>query len=158
MLTAPPHARTFALHRQLRENIAQLLRSLTDEQLNRIPPGASNNLIWNAGHVVATAELLTYGLGGHALPSGRGFVDRYRKGTRPEGSVSAEEIAYIRRALSENAEGIQQAVGALDWSDYREYTTSFGVTLHDLGEALEFNNLHESMHLGTMLLLRRLVA
>ena len=148
---------TFTLHRQVRENLRTLLGTLTTEQLNTVPAGCSNNLIWNAGHVVATSELLTYGLGGHALPSGSDFVNRYRKGTRPEGSAGTEEIAYITRELLDGHTRIREDFEKLDWSGYTPYTPSFGATFSTIAEAVTYNNLHETMHLGTMLVLRRLV-
>ena len=149
--------RTFLLHRQVRQHIAKLVGAFAPEQLNQVPEGAPNNLIWNAGHVIATAELLTYGLAGLPTPSGKEFINRYRKGTRPEGTVGQEEIDYIKRTLLAGSEDLHGKGGSTDWSGFQPYTTSLGVTLNDIGEALEFNNLHEMMHLGTMLLLRRLV-
>lgn len=148
----------FALLRAARKNIAGLFTKHTDEQLNRIPDGLNNNLLWNAGHVIATMELLTYGLAGLKTPSGREFIDRYRKGSRPEGPASAEDIAHIREQLLGGIDRLEQDISTLDWSNYKEYTTSFGVTLASVEEALAFNNMHETMHLGTMLALRNLVA
>ncbi len=147
----------FDLHRQARENVLTLVQALTTDQLNEVPTSCNNNLIWNAGHVIATAEQLTYGLGGHPLPSGLEFINRYRKGTRPEGEVDQREIDYIRRELSAGHARLVEDFERLDWSAYRPYTTSFGSSFSSIEEAVTFNNMHETMHLGTMLVLRRLV-
>ncbi|MCP9237814.1 DinB family protein [Lewinella sp. JB7] len=148
---------TFVLHQQTRQNILALLDAHTTEQLNRIPEGFNNNLVWNAGHVIATQELLVFALGGHRTPSGRDFIDRYRKGSRPEGPADTEELAYIRAELLEGNRRLKEAVGDLDWSEYQAYPTSYGVTLSTVAEAIEFNNMHEAMHLGTMLALRKVL-
>jgi len=137
-----------------RKNIAGLCAQHSTDQLNLIPDGLNNNLIWNAGHVIATTELLTYGLSGLPTPSPRSFIDRYRKGSRPTGPASADDLAYITEQLTAGVTDLK----SLDWSNYKEYTTSFGVTLHSIDEAVAFNNMHETLHLGTMLAIRRLVA
>lgn len=146
-----------ALLRATRTNIKGILDGLTDEQVNRIPEGLNNNLIWNAGHVVATMSGLVYGLAGLPQPVDKEFVLCYRKGTRPEGPVSTAERERISGLLLSSVDQLETDLAALDFSNYREYQTSFGVTLHDAAEALGFNGLHEAMHLGTMLAIRNLV-
>ena len=149
--------RLFDLHRQARKNILGLITPLSVDQLNRVPEGLNNNLIWNAGHVIATAELLMYGLGGHRTPSSKDFIDRYRKGTRPEAPVSLAEVDLIKAELLAGSQRLREDYGRLDWSIYTPYTTSFGVGFENVEEALTFNNMHETLHLGAMLVLRRLV-
>lgn len=149
---------TLALLRAARKNIHGIFTSHSKAQLDNIPDGLSNNLIWNAGHVIATMELLTYALAGLPTPSGREFIDRYRKGSRPEGPASEADHAHISKQLLAGIDRLESDLETLDWSNYKEYTTSFGVTLHNATEAMTFNNMHETMHLGTMLTLRRLVA
>lgn len=137
-----------------RKNILGILKAHTLEQANRIPEGFNNNLIWNAGHVVATMELLVYALAGQRTPSGREFIDRYRKGTRPEGLAGEAEYDLIAEKLITGVEQLNADLEELDFSNYKTYETSFGVTLNSADEALAFNNMHEAMHLGTMIALR----
>ena len=146
-----------ALHLKARENIAGLLAPFTLAQLNTVPAGFNNNLIWNAGHVIATCELLTYGLAGKPTPSDRAFIDRYRKGTRPEAPAGQAEADRIVAGLNGGHRQLAEAIENEDWGGFKRYATSFGVTVGTLGEALSFNNLHEAMHLGTMIALRKLV-
>ncbi len=153
----PAFTYTFDLHRQARENLLSIVQVMTPDQLNAVPANCNNNLIWNAGHVIATAELVTYGLGGHPLPSGLEFVNRYRKGTRPEGQADQREIDFIRHQLLAGHTRMVEDFQRLDWSAYRPYTTSFGSSFSSIEEAVTFNNLHEAMHLGSVLVLRRWV-
>ena len=140
-----------------RKNIRGLLLAHTPEQMNTLPEGFNNNLIWNAGHVIATCELLTYALSGQRTPSGKEFINRYRKGTRPEGTVGQEEIDYIARELLEGVDRLERAVGQGSFTTFKPYQTSFGVELQSIEDALSFNTMHEAMHLGTMLGIRKLV-
>lgn len=38
----------------------KLVDSLTIEQLNKIPDGYNNNIIWNFGHIVVSTQTLCY--------------------------------------------------------------------------------------------------
>lgn len=147
-----------ALLRAARTNVLRIYRSCTPAQLNHVPPGLNNNLVWNAGHVVATLEGLVYGLSGLRTPATAEFIGRYRKGSRPEGPVGQAEIDHIGQRLLAGVDQLEEDLATLDFGNYRTYETSFGVTLRDVGDALTFNNMHEAMHLGTMIALRRLVA
>ena len=99
-----------ALHLKARENIAGLLAPFTLAQLNTVPAGFNNNLIWNAGHVIATCELLTYGLAGKPTPSDRAFIDRYRKGTRPEAPAGQAEADRIVAGLNGGHRQLAEAI------------------------------------------------
>ncbi|MFT4751547.1 MAG: hypothetical protein ACJATN_002744 [Neolewinella sp.] len=145
---------TLALLLAARKNIRGIFTAHSLEQVNEIPSGFNNNLVWNAGHVVATMELLVYALAGQQTPSGREFTDRYRKGTRPEGAVSQEACDLIAAKLLEGVDLLAKDLEAKDFSNYKEYPTSFGVTIGGVDDALGFNNMHEAMHLGTMIALR----
>jgi len=148
---------TIALHAATRKNVRSILKAHTLDQANTIPAGMNNNLIWNAGHVIATMELLTYGLAGLRTPSGKEFIDRYRKGTRPEGPADQAEYDLILDKLKVGGVQLAADLEHLDFGNFKEYGTSYGVTLTDVGDALAFNNMHEAMHIGTMLALRNLL-
>lgn len=143
------------LLRATRENHLKICTGLRTEQLNLVPDGFNNNLIWNAGHVIATQELLTYGLAGLRTPSGREFINKYRKGTRPESPAGDEEIALILDRLLSGVDRLEADLQTLDWSQFEAYPTSYGVAVDSLDRALAFNDLHEAMHLGTMIALRK---
>ncbi|MBC6992632.1 DinB family protein [Neolewinella lacunae] len=148
---------TLAMLRATRNNILGIYNSYDYDHLNSIPAGLSNNLLWNAGHVMVTLDLLTYGLAGLPLPSDPGLVARYRKGSRPDGQEPESDYGLIGESLLHRVDRLEEDLQSLDFSNFKVYTTSFGVTLHNIDEALTFNNMHEAMHLGTMLALRKLL-
>jgi hypothetical protein len=141
-----------------RQNVIALLDAHTPEQLNMVPPGFNNNLIWNAGHIVATQQLLCYGLSGVPLRVAKSLVESYRKGTRPGDPVDAACIADIRALLASTADQLEADYRAGLFGSFKApYTTSYGTTLHDVTDSITFNNVHEGMHYGVMLALRKLV-
>lgn len=143
--------------RRSRQNILELCSPLSLDQLNHIPTGLGNNLLWNAGHVIATQQLLCYGLGGQPIPLSSDFIDRYRKGSRPDGQATQAEWTFIKDRLLKTVDDFSYDIKQLDFSNFREYETSYGITLRNIGQALSFNNTHEGMHLGNMIVMRKLV-
>lgn len=145
----------FQLLQTTREHISKLLEGLSVQQLNHIPAGYNNNLLWNAGHVLVTQQLLLYGRCGQELLLPDTFIEDFRKGTRPEGEYGKNTISFIREKLLPTA---QQA--AMDYERgvfqrFEPYQTSYGIELQDFSEALQFVNVHEALHLGYMMALKK---
>jgi hypothetical protein len=141
-----------------RVNIYGILKRFTPDQLNRVPEGFSNNLIWNAGHVLVTQQLLVHSLSGSEVLVSEDWIRRFRKGSRPEKDISREEIYQLMEALLEVPKKSRKMAEEGRMSDaFKDYETSFGITLHNLEEAIHFNNIHEGMHFGSILALRKMV-
>lgn len=145
----------FKVHKASRERILDLVEKYSSEQLQTIPTGFANNLLWNAAHVVVTQHLLTYNLCGLEIPLDKGLVDRYRKGTAPNGIVEQAEIDQVKELLISTHHSYKKDFELGKFSNFKEYQTSYGVLLTSIEEAMTFNNTHEGMHLGYMLAMRK---
>ena len=44
----------------------------------------------------------------------------------------------------------------INWN-YNSYTTSYNVTLNSIEEAIKFNNVHEGLHFGYAMAMKKLV-
>ncbi len=147
----------FDIMQKTRINFVQLLDGLSIEQLNKIPEGFNNNLIWNFAHLLATQQVIFYGLSGLTPKVDEHFMKSYRRFSKPEGSVSSEEW----KAIQQNFEALQQQF----FDDYRKevftifkpYTTSFGVQLDTLEDAIKFSSVHDGLHYGYAMALKHLV-
>ena len=115
-------------------------------------------MIWNIAHTIATQQLLVYKLSGLPMIVNDDFVEAFRKGTKPEGLVTQEEVAQMHTLLFTTLAELQEDYEAGLFKDFKEYTLSTtGGTLTNVGEALEFNNYHEGLHLGCVVQLSKLV-
>ena len=54
----------FEVQKTIREILLKILESHSLEQLNKIPQGFNNNIIWNIGHCVSSQQVLVYKLSG----------------------------------------------------------------------------------------------
>ena len=85
------------------------------------------------------------------------YIERYRKGSRPEGRIGQTEIDFLLQQLVITADLARVDYQNNHFGEYKPYTTSYGITLESIEQAIMFNNVHESMHLGTMICLWKLV-
>lgn len=138
----------FQVHQQIRKNLLDLLQNNTLEDLVIIPDGFNNNMYWNIAHTVATQQLLNYYLSGNPFRIDKYWVETYKKGTLPTMEVSAAEVEDLGFLLTETSKILLKDYDADFFSDYTPYTTSFGLDLKNIQDAIIFNNIHESLHLG----------
>ena len=143
--------------RQTRKNILNIVNSCSLEQLNSIPHGFNNNLIWNFGHVLVTQQLLCYRLAGLDAAFENKVIDAYRKGSSPKNPVSESTLEFFKNHCFATLDQMEKDYNAAVFQNYKAYPKSFGVTLNNIEEAIQFNTIHEAMHLGTMIALKKLV-
>ena len=75
------------------------MNSYTLEQLNKIPDGFSNNLIWNIGHIIVSQQGLVYRHSGMPSYIEESLVETYKNGSKPTGSTTAEEVNQLKDLL-----------------------------------------------------------
>ena len=127
------------------------------DQLNKIPDGFNNNLIWNIGHVIVTQQKLIYkgaNLQGYISDE---LFNKYNSGTRPTAPVSDEEADRLKVLLTSLIEKTEIDVVEGIFVSYNERTTGTGFHLASVRDAFECNNYHEGLHLGYMMGIRKFV-
>ncbi len=142
---------------QNRKNLHYILNNTSKEDLLKIPDGFRNNIWWNIVHVIVTQQLLVYKLSGQPMRIPEEFVDKFKKGTVPDGTTTEEEMKTITNLLVSTVQRTQEDFEAGLFKNYHEYTTSAKVTLRNIEDAISFNLFHEGLHLGSILALRKMV-
>ncbi|GAA4110669.1 DinB family protein [Aquimarina addita] len=126
-------------------------------QLNKVPKGFSNNLIWNIAHVIVTQQLLVYRLSGLPLLIDEEMARRYMKGTKAEEDVTQQEVETIKSLLFKVIDRTSVDIDNAIFKEYRAYPTSTGFVLKSVQDAIMFNNFHEGIHLGYILALKKII-
>lgn len=138
-----------------------LLESFLDnynlDQLNKIPKGFNNNIIWNIAHTIVTQQILVYQLSGLPSMVSDDVLERFKKGTQPDGDLSQAEVNAIRDLLFITIEKTKVDYNNNVFQKFNQYTVSTKSTLTKVEEAIDFNNFHEGIHLGAILALRKFV-
>ncbi|WP_339701094.1 DinB family protein [Algoriphagus aquimarinus] len=141
---------SFHIWKNNRSIYSKFLEHNSLEQLNKIPAGFNNNLIWNIGHVIVVQQRLVYGLSDLPLNVSDELFQKYKPGTKPESDETLETVELFKELL---ISPIDQTIADFEsgkFQNYNEYTTSKGFHLASVADAITFNNYHEALHLGTM--------
>lgn len=146
---------TFDINLSSRNILLKFLENNSLEQLNTIPEGFSNNLIWNIGHIVVVQQMLVYKLSGLPMMISEAMVEKYKKGTKPEAEVTQPEVDEIKHLLFATLEQSKTDFAKGIFKEYSEFTTMTGFTIRNAKEAMEFNNYHEALHTGIMMQIRK---
>lgn len=140
-----------------RRNFILLLEQFDHASLVRIPQGFNNNIIWNFGHNIITQQMLCYRLSGLDMHIDEPLMQTYRKGSKPDGNTSPEEVALLKNLATSTLAHLKEDIENERFKTFNAYPTSYGVTLNNFEEALRFNLLHENLHLGYAMALRKCV-
>ncbi|WP_425234881.1 DinB family protein [Ulvibacterium sp.] len=145
----------FNITLQNRKNLLNILENTPRDILLKIPKGYRNNIWWNIAHVAVTQQLLVYNLSNRPMLVPQELVDKFRKGTIPDGTTTDEEIKMIASFLLSTIERTEEDFNKGIFKEFNEYTTSAKVTLREVADAVAFNVFHEGLHLGAILSLRK---
>ena len=139
-----------------RNMVSKFLSGYSLDQLNVIPEGLNNNLIWNIGHIIVSQQLLVYKLSGLPMLVSDELVEKYKKGTKPEHPATQAEVEELKALLFSTIQQTKLDYDAKLFQNYHEYTTSTGnYVLKNAEDAMAFSNFHEGLHLGIMTIIRK---
>lgn len=146
-----------AVLRQSRMNFLHVIEGMKPDLLNHIPQGYRNNIIWNVGHIIVTHQLLCYWLSSLEPYIDESWIELFKKGTAPKDSLTVDEMDEIRSFLMESVVQFEKDLANDVFRKFQPYKTTFGVEIKNIDEAIWFNNVHESMHLGYILAMKNAV-
>ena len=139
-----------------RNNIKELINSLTLAQLNTKPSGFNNTIAWQLGHILVTQQLLCYAFSNQKMLVTDTIIEKYRKGSIAT-LVTQEELDEILVLLAKTTAALEKDYTAKLFKTYSSYETSYGIKLNTIEESIQMNNVHEGIHFGNMLALKKLV-
>jgi hypothetical protein len=134
--------------KQTRKNFIQLIEISSAEELNRIPAGFNNNMIWNFGHIIASQQILCYKLAGIAPRIDQKYILDYQKGTKPEKFIDAEEINFLKGLMLDTIDELADDLKNNIFINYSSIVTSYGVELKSTVDAVQFFPVHDAFHYG----------
>lgn len=149
---------TFQILNNTRAIFNKIIDANSLAELNRIPKGFNNNIIWNIGHIVVTEQLLAYKLSGLQPMISEELINKYRKDSKPNGDVTQEDVNQIQALLFSTIKRTQEDYNNGVFKTYNTYTVSTtGNTLTNVEEALKFVLVHEGIHYGYVLALLKAI-
>jgi hypothetical protein len=144
--------------RKTRAFLLEMISSLSNEQLNAIPEGYSNNVIWNFAHLIAAQQGICYKRAGLPTIVEDSFFEAYKPGSRPEGTVKAEDVSRIKVLSESTIDRFEADYEQGKFASYPAWATRYGVTISSIEDAMQFVSYHEGLHTGYIMALRRMLA
>ena len=148
---------SFEINKTSRAMLLKFLENYSLEQLNTIPEGFSNNLIWNIGHIIVVQQMLVYKLADLPMMISDEMVEKYKKGTKPEHNVTQDEVDEMKLLLFSTLEKTRKDYLENVFQNFNEFTSMSGFTMKSSSDAIVFNNYHEALHTGIMMQIRKFI-
>lgn len=143
--------------KKTRQFLLDSVKDLSVEQLNQIPQGFNNNIIWHLGHMVAAQQGVCYVRAGVAPVLDQPFIDTFKSGTKPERTISAAEVEQIKGLMFSTLDQLQEDYNNKAFEGYTGWSPRYGNTISNIEEAINFLPFHEGMHIGYIMAFKRLV-
>lgn len=147
----------FKLWEANRKQYLNYLDNSSLTELNKIPKGYSNNLIWNIGHIIVVQQALVYNYSGLNGNITEDMFNLYKPGTKPTGIVQQQEVNTMKGLLTSLIEKTIEDYNNNLFNSFEARKTITGFNLNTVNDAIAFNNFHEALHLGYMLGIKKFV-
>lgn len=142
-----------------RKAFIQTIEQLSLDELNKIPSGFNNNIIWNFGHIVVSTPILCYIRTGilentESIP----FIDVYKKGSKPTYFVDQKEVDTLKKQAISSIEKLQKDYesGILNKINTFE-TSTFHATINSIEDVIVTSVGHDNLHYGYALAINRIL-
>lgn len=133
-----------------RKKLLAKTEALSAEQLNKIPEGFGNNIIWNLAHMDAVLQALCYRNSGLPFTVDEKYVLPFLPGTKPGDFIPAAEIEIIKAQFISN---VEQVNADLDKGVFKIYQKVeriekvYNIRVETIYDALSYATHHEGIHL-----------
>lgn len=137
-----------------RSRTLEIVADLSTEQVNLIPNGYNNNILWHVGHILTTQERLAFRLIQDTLDLHESLMAFFLNGTKPaDWQTTPPDILTLLPLLKEQSVRIKQRLqGRLD----EQITLPFK-DMNLLKEVLIYSIGHEALHVGYIMAMKKVV-
>jgi DinB superfamily len=144
-------------YKKIRLYILDSIKDLSIEQLNKIPTGFANNIIWNIAHLIATQQAICYKRAEQQLTIDDSFFDLFKPGTKPDIIFNVTMVDKIKELFIHNLEQLEKDYNNNSFENYTTWTTRAGVDVTNIDIAISFILYHEGLHEGIIGAIKKFV-
>ena len=144
--------------KKTRQFLLNTINDLSVDQLNEIPAGFNNNIIWNLAHLVAAQQGICYMRAGAPITVEEKYFTEYKPGTKPGEYMDATEVQKIKDLMLLTLDRLTSDHETNVFDNYPAWTTRTGPELSSVDDALAFILYHEGLHTGAIMDLKKMVS
>lgn len=130
---------------------------LTEEQLLTVPEGLENNILWNLGHLYHSHCGMLYPHCGLDSPAPAEYGDMFKGGTKPADWAETPSVDEVLANFNGVVDQIVADYTAGKFADYKAHELAPGMSLDNAEDAIGFIIIHEGVHHGNIITMRRLL-
>lgn len=150
--------KTFNYILQTRKAFIGLVDGLTIEELNQIPDGFSNNIIWNFGHIVVATQGLCYLRTKVNLDYVIKYGAAYTKGTKPTYMVTKDEVEDLKALAIQTVKQIEKDYFAGIFKEISPFSTdTYKEIMPTIEDVIITTVGHDNLHFGYAVAQRRMI-
>lgn len=132
------------------KSFAAKLDELSLAELNKIPEGFNNNIIWNFGHAIESSYSLAFARPKVDESYQNPSLEKYKKGTRPEADATKDEVEQLKSLAFNYSKTISSAIEQGKFENITPYSTgTFGAELKTIDDILTTILAHNTLHFAT---------
>lgn len=140
-----------------RNSLLSTVAELSIEELNEIPAGFNNNIIWNLAHLTAAQQGMCYVRAGVPTGVSEEFITPFKSGTKPEKFVGENEVRALKEIFLSSLDQFEADYRKNLFANYSAWKTRAGIEINNIDDAIQFLFFHEGVHAGCIIAMKKLV-
>ncbi len=127
------------------------ISGLTSEQLNLVPEGYNNNIIWNLAHLLSATQAICYRRAGLPVTIDDKYFTPFLTNTKPGDFINNQEIEVIKKLFISSIDTLQTDFENKIFGNYTKSENIervYGIDVSNIDDAIEFLLYHEGFHSG----------
>ena len=140
-----------------RQKLIAGIEDLNADQLNHIPQGFKNNIIWHLGHLISAQQGLCYLRANVPMRVATPIREEYAPGTKPERFIGNEEIAEIKELLISTLHQLQADVDNNYFAGYTPWVNRHDIELNTVNDVLCYLPFHDGLHADRITVYKKLI-
>ncbi len=138
----------FEILKASRTRLLQLVETVDNKILFKIPETFNNNIVWQIGHCITSQQRHMYMRSGLPMHISQEFMEMFKIGSSPYTWKSSPDIDEIKHLLLYTVNQLSKDLQAGIFVDYQPFSLPLGITVNNHIQALQAANFHEAEHSG----------
>ena len=123
-----------------------------------IPPGASNNILWNFGHIITDGAEMLYKSNNLDSPIPEDFRPLFLEKTSPADWNPTPDINLVLDASQAFTDAINRDYVSGVFAEFDPKRVESAWPLNSIEEAITYHTVHEALHMGYIMALNKVVS
>ncbi|MEZ0454752.1 DinB family protein [Sphingobacterium thalpophilum] len=141
----------FEILKASRTRLLQLLETVDNKILFKIPENFNNNIVWQIGHCITSQQRHMYMRSGLPMHISQEFMETFKIGTSPHTWKSMPDVDEIKHLLLYTVSQLRKDLESGIFVKYTPFSLPIGITITNHLQALQAANFHEAEHYGIIL-------